>query len=61
MDNNNNNNNKRSILNFLPYIFVTLFLFMMGFSSQVKTNSTTLTYKQFNSLLESKQITSDKV
>ena len=61
MDNNNNNNNKRSILNFLPYIFVTIFLFMMGFSSQIKTNNTVLNYKQFNTLLENNQINSAKV
>ena len=61
MDNNNNNNNKRSILNFLPYIFVTIFLFMMGFSSQIKTNNTVLNYKQFNTLLENNQINSARV
>ena len=61
MDNNNNNNNKRSILNFLPYNFVTIFLFMMGFSSQIKTNNTVLNYKQFNTLLENNQINSAKV
>ena len=61
MDNNNNNNNKRTILNFLPYIFVLLFLFMMGFSSQVRTSSTALTYKEFNKLLTAKKISSAKV
>ena len=60
-NNNNNNNNKRSILNFLPYIFVTIFLFMMGFSSQIKTNNTVLNYKQFNTLLENNQINSARV
>ena len=57
----NNNNNKRPLLNFLPYIFVSLFLLVMAFSNPVKTSSTSLTYKQFDELLNADKIASAKV
>ena len=60
MDNNNNNNNRKYI-SFLPYIFVLLFLIMMGFTSQNRTTSTALTYKEFNQIVEDGNLTSARV
>ena len=59
--NNDNNNNKRPLLNFLPYIFVSIFLLMMAFSSPVRQNNTNLNYREFNELLSKKTISSAKV
>ncbi len=56
-----NNNNKRPLINLLPYIFVSAFLLMMAFSSPVRTSSTNLNYREFNELVETKQITQAKV
>ena len=60
-NNNNNDNNKRPLLSFLPYIFVSLFLIIMAFSSPARTTSTALNYRQFNELLSSDKIQSAKV
>ncbi|MCR5095431.1 MAG: ATP-dependent zinc metalloprotease FtsH [Erysipelotrichaceae bacterium] len=59
--NNNNDNNRRPLLSFLPYIFVSLFLIIMAFSSPARTTSTALNYRQFNELLSSDKIQSAKV
>ena len=61
MSNKNNNNNRRPILSFLPYIFVSLFLIIMAFSSPTRTATTALNYKQFSELLASDKIESAKV
>ncbi|MBQ2656872.1 MAG: ATP-dependent zinc metalloprotease FtsH [Erysipelotrichaceae bacterium] len=58
---NNNNNNKRPLINLAPYIFVSLFLLMMAFSSPTRTTSTNLNYREFNELVASEKITSAKV
>ena len=60
-NNNNNDNNRRPLLSFLPYIFVSLFLIIMAFSSPARTTSTALNYRQFNELLSSDKIQSAKV
>ncbi|MBQ1288258.1 MAG: ATP-dependent zinc metalloprotease FtsH [Erysipelotrichaceae bacterium] len=57
----NNNNNKRPLINLAPYIFVSLFLLMMAFSSPTRTTSTNLNYREFNELVASEKITSAKV
>ena len=46
----NNNNNKRPLVNFIPYLFVSLFLLMMAFSSPGRTSTTNLNYREFNEL-----------
>lgn len=56
-----NNNNKRPLINLAPYIFVSLFLLMMAFSSPTRTTSTNLNYREFNELVASEKITSAKV
>ena len=61
MNNNDNNNNKRPLVNFIPYIFVSLFLLMMAFSNPGRTTSNNLNYKEFNELLASGKITTAKV
>ncbi len=58
---NNNNNNKRPLINLAPYIFVSLFLLMMAFSSPTRTTSTNLNYREFNELVASEKIISAKV
>ena len=58
---NKNNNNRRPILSFLPYIFVSLFLIIMAFSSPTRSATTALNYKQFSELLASDKIESAKV
>ena len=58
---NKNNNNGRPILSFLPYIFVSLFLIIMAFSSPTRSATTALNYKQFSELLASDKIESAKV
>ncbi len=60
-NNNNNDNNRRPLLSFLPYIFVSLFLIIMAFSSPARTTSTALNYRQFHELLSSDKIQSAKV
>ena len=57
----NNTNNKRPLINLAPYIFVSLFLLMMAFSSPTRTTSTNLNYREFNELVASEKITSAKV
>ncbi len=57
----NNNNNRRPIVNFIPYIFVSLFLLMMAFSSPVRSTTTALNYREFNELVASGKMTSAKV
>ena len=57
----NNNNNKRPLINLAPYIFVSLFLLMMAFSSPTRTTSANLNYREFNELVASEKITSAKV
>ncbi|MBQ6335507.1 MAG: ATP-dependent zinc metalloprotease FtsH [Erysipelotrichaceae bacterium] len=61
MNNNDNNNNKRPLVNFIPYIFVSLFLLMMAFSNPGRTTSNNLNYREFNELLASGKITTAKV
>ena len=56
-----NNRNNRPLLNFIPYIIVSLFLLMMVYSSPSRSVSSVLTYKQFNELLQSGSVTSAKV
>ncbi len=57
----NNNNNRRPLVNFIPYIFVSLFLLMMAFSSPVRSTTTALNYREFNELVASGKMTSAKV
>ena len=56
-----NNKNNRPFFNLLPYLVVSLFLFMMVFSNPNRATSTSLDYKQLNQLLNSNKITSAKV
>lgn len=56
-----NNRNNRPLLNFIPYIIVSLFLLMMVYSSPSRSVSSVLTYKQFDELLQSGSVTSAKV
>ena len=58
---NNNNNNKRPLVNFIPYLFVSLFLLMMAFSSPGRTSTTNLNYREFNELVSSQKIEMAKV
>ena len=57
----NNNNNKRPLVNFIPYLFVSLFLLMMAFSSPGRTSTTNLNYREFNELVSSQKIEMAKV
>ena len=57
----NNNNNKRPLVNFIPYLFVSLFLLMMAFSSPARTTNTNLNYREFNELISSSKVTNAKV
>ena len=57
----NNNNNKRPLVNFIPYLFVSLFLLMMAFSSPGRTSTTNLNYREFNELIASQKISMAKV
>lgn len=57
----NNNNKQRPLFNLIPYIIVSIFLFMMVYSSPARTTSSVLTYKELNELLASDKITSAKV
>ena len=57
----NNNNNKRPLVNFIPYLFVSLFLLMMAFSSPGRTTTTNLNYREFNELVSSEKIEMAKV
>lgn len=57
----NNNNKQRPLFNLIPYIIVSIFLFMMVYSSPARTTSSVLTYKELNELLASGKITSAKV
>ncbi len=56
-----NNRNNRPLLNFIPYIVVSLFLLMMVYSSPSRSVSSVLTYKQLNELLAKDAVTSAKV
>ena len=42
-----NNRNNRPLLNFIPYIVVSLFLLMMVYSSPSRSVSSVLTYKDY--------------
>ena len=57
----NNNNNNRPVINLLPYLLVSIFLFMMIFSNPTRTVNTALNYKELNQLLTSNKISSAKV
>jgi len=56
-----NNKNNRPFFNLLPYLVVSLFLFMMVFSSPSRVANTSLNYNQLNQLLNSNKISSAKV
>ena len=57
----NNNNNNRNLLNFIPYLIVSIFLMMMVFSNPNRYTNTSLNYRQLSELLETKTIKSAKV
>jgi len=56
-----NNRNNRPLLNFIPYIIVSIFLLMMVYSSPSRSTTSVLSYKQLNELLQSGSVTSAKV
>ena len=56
-----NNRNNRPLLNFIPYIIVSMFLLMMVYSSPSRSTTSVLSYKQLNELLQSGSVTSAKV
>ena len=57
----NNNRNNRPVINILPYLLVSLFLFLMIFYSPSKNITTELNYRQLNTLLQNNKIKSAKV
>ena len=57
----NNNNRPRPIINLIPYLIVSIFLFMMVYSSPARSISSVLTYKELNQLISSNKLSSAKV
>ena len=54
---NNKNKNKRPLINFIPYLIVCIFLFLMFFSDNLNTKKEDLSYSEFHELLITKKIT----
>ena len=57
----NNNNRPKPIINLIPYLIVSIFLFMMVYSSPARSISSVLTYKELNQLISSNKLSSAKV
>ena len=57
----NDNNNNRNLLNFIPYLIVSIFLAMMVFSNPNRTMNTNLNYRELSELLNKKTVNSAKV
>ena len=54
---NNKNKNKRPLINFIPYLIVCIFLFLMFFSDNLSTKKEQLSYSEFHELLVKDKIT----
>ena len=53
--------NKKNLISLIPYFVVVVFLMLMLFSNPISTTNTSLTYNEFNELLESGNISEAKV
>ncbi|MBQ0035685.1 MAG: ATP-dependent zinc metalloprotease FtsH [Firmicutes bacterium] len=56
MNNKNKKDDKRSIINLIPYLIVTAFLFLMFFGNNQGTQKTDLSYSEFHELVVKKEI-----
>ena len=53
--------NKKNLISLIPYFVVVVFLMLMLFSNPISTTNTSLTYNEFNELLEGGNISEAKV
>ena len=53
--------NKKNLISLIPYFVVVIFLMLMLFSNPISTTNTSLTYNEFNELLEDGNISEAKV
>ena len=53
--------NKKNLISLIPYFVVVIFLMLMLFSNPISTTNTSLTYNEFNELLEGGNISEAKV
>ncbi len=53
--------NKKNLISLIPYFVVIIFLMLMLFSNPISTTNTSLTYNEFNELLEGGNISEAKV
>ncbi len=53
--------NKKNLISLIPYFVVVIFLMLMLFSNPISTTNTSLTYNEFNELLEAGKISEAKV